>query len=60
MVHHNVTKAEKIQFSLSTGQHISAMKAEIDFLAEVSKYPLLSTAGPVLNNAIRRWVYRYV
>jgi len=51
----NIRVAENIGFSLSTAQHIGCMKAEIEFLKNVSQNPLLYTPGPVLNNAIRRY-----
>ena len=37
------------------GEFVGAMLYELDFLKNVSKYPLLFTPGPVLYNAIRRY-----
>lgn len=55
--HKNLEKeADKIRFSLTENEHVKSMVAEIELLRTVSNYPLLFTAGPVLNNAIRRCV----
>lgn len=57
VVHPNVLKAEdEVDFSLTERKHVRAMKCEIDFLANVANYPLLSMPGAVLSNAIRRFV----
>lgn len=50
----NIARSHEINFSITEGDFIEAMRKEVDFLSEVNKYPLLFTVGPVLNNAVRR------
>lgn len=54
---YNKAAADDIELTLDDGLYgafVGAMYSEVDFLRVVSKYPLLFSPGPVLNNAIRR------